>query len=201
MKKPIWFAVITVACFVSTVHADSETIRGKVVDQSGKAMEGVMVSAFDDDRHMPSWKGDRMPSYYDEKKKCRVGTMDEDQFYTEASKEDGKCFKSLIAGWQKCGGSLKWGAGGVGLRGAVADKEVGVCFLAPAFAGKKDRIELSLSTLSKQIGDAQCQKLKTALQDAAGDHFKGSSMISIVKPGELSAASQKSLTTALCPLL
>jgi hypothetical protein len=142
-----------------------------------------------------------MPSRYDEKKKCRVGTMDADQFYSEASKENGACFRSLIASWQKGGGNLKWGAGGVGLRGAVADKEIGICFLAPAFAGKKDRIELSLTTLAKQIGDGPCQELKSALQHAAGDNFKGTSMISIVEPGARSAASQKALREALCRLL
>jgi len=39
------------------------------------------------------------------------------------------------------------------------------------------------------------------LQAAAGDNFKGKSMISIVDPGELSAAKQKSLTDALCKLI
>lgn len=30
-----------------------------------------------------------MPSTYDEKKKCRVGTMDEKQFYSESSQLNG----------------------------------------------------------------------------------------------------------------
>jgi hypothetical protein len=142
-----------------------------------------------------------MPSRYDKDKKCRVGTMDEDQFYAEASEESGGCFRTLIVSWEKGGGCLKWGAGGVGLRASVSDKEIGVCFLAPAYASKKDRIELSLTTLTKQIGDDLCQELKSALQEAAGDNFKGSSMVSIVDPGELSAAKQKKLKSALCRLL
>jgi hypothetical protein len=127
--------------------------------------------------------------------------MDGDQFYAEANKDNGQYFKSVLTVWQKKGGNLKWGAGGVGLRGTVGEKEIGVCFLAPAYAAKKDRIELSLTTLSKQIGDEQCQILKAALQDAAGDQLKGNSMISIMEPGVLSAANQKSLTKALCQLL
>lgn len=84
-----------------------------------------------------------MASPYDSAKKCRVGTMDERQFYSEAANANGAYFKSLIDAWQKKGGSLKWGAGGVGLRSPIGSKEVGICFLAPAYAGKKDRIELS----------------------------------------------------------
>ena len=37
-----------------------------------------------------------MPSYYDEKAKCRVGVMDEEQFYAESSKDSGLFFKALI---------------------------------------------------------------------------------------------------------
>lgn len=142
-----------------------------------------------------------MPSHYDEKKTCRVGTMDEDQFYCEASEVSGGYFRTLIADWQKKGGSLKWGAGGVGLRGTVAGKETSICFIGPAYAGKKDRIELSLTTLAKQMGDKHCQDLKSALQAAAGDHFKGTSMISIVDPGVLPVASRKALTSVFCRLL
>ena len=142
-----------------------------------------------------------MGSHYDSANKCRVGTMDEDQFYGEAAKVNGKFFKSLITAWQKKGGSLKWRAGGVGLRIPLEGKEVGICFFAPAYASKKDRIELSLTPLAKQIGTSRCQALKTGLQKAAGDRFKGTSMVSILEPGELSTADQKSLTSTLTKLL
>ncbi len=142
-----------------------------------------------------------MTSHYDSAKKCRVGTMDEDQFYSEADKTNGTYFRSLIGAWGKKGGTLKWGAGGVGLRSSIEGKEAGICFLAPAYGSKKDRIELSLTTLAKQIGTPRCEALKTALQKAAGDHLKGASMVSILEPGELSPAGQKSLTSALAQLL
>lgn len=142
-----------------------------------------------------------MASYYDPGKKCRVGVMDEHQFYSEASGKNGKFFQSLIEVWQKKGGRLKWGAGGVGLRCEVSGKEIGICFLAPAFARKKDRIELSLTPLSRQIGEPVCTKLKAALQEAAGDCFRGSSMISVVEPGTLPANRQKLVTSALCKVL
>jgi hypothetical protein len=142
-----------------------------------------------------------MTSHYDSAKKCRVGTMDEDQFYAEAGKASGAYFRTLIGVWEKKGGTLKWGAGGVGLRSPIEGKEVGICFLAPAYGGKKDRIELSLTTLAKQIGTPCCEALKAALQKAAGDHLKGASMVSILEPGELSPASQKSLTSAIGRLL
>jgi len=142
-----------------------------------------------------------MPSTYDEKKKCRVGTMDEKQFYSESSELNGAYFISLIAAWKKAGGSLKWGAGGAGLRGDVGGKEVGVCFLAPAYANKKDRIELSLTPLAKQIGEARCRQLKESLHGTAGERLKGASMISILEPGELSASARKSLTKALCDVI
>lgn len=138
-----------------------------------------------------------MPSYYDEKKKCRVGTMDEKQFYSESGAENEKFFRTLIAAWQERGGTLKWGAGGVGLRAPAAGKEIGICFLAPQYAGKKDRIELSLTALAKQVGDGRALKLKLALQKAAGDSFKGSSMVSIVEPGKLPAGAQAALVTTL----
>jgi hypothetical protein len=89
----------------------------------------------------------------------------------------------------------------VGLRASIAGKEVGTCFLAPTYTGKKDRIELSLTTLAKQIGKSRCETLKTTLQTAAGDHLKGTSMVSILEPGELSAAGQKALTSTIIKLL
>ena len=89
----------------------------------------------------------------------------------------------------------------MGLRGAVDSKEIGICFLAPAYGTKKDRIELSLNALAKQIGSDLCDYLKAALQEAAGDQFKGASMVSIVEPGKLSAKGRKSVTSALCKLL
>ena len=127
--------------------------------------------------------------------------MDEDQFYSEAEKASGTYFVALIDAWEKRGGTLKWGAGGVGLRGPIEGKEIGICFLAPAYGAKKDRIEFSLTALAKQIGAPRCEALKAALQKAAGDHLKGASMVSIVEPGELPLASQKSLTSALSKLL
>lgn len=109
-----------------------------------------------------------MPSYYDEKAKCRVGEMDEKQFYSECDRDNARFFKSLIADWTKAGGTLKWGAGGVGLRAAISGsgkqaKEVGLCFLAPKFAGKQDRIELSCTALAKQIGEAAVKALQDGL--------------------------------------
>ena len=41
---------IALGLCLSMAQTNAETIRGKVVDASGKAMEGVMVSAFDEDR-------------------------------------------------------------------------------------------------------------------------------------------------------
>lgn len=122
--------------------------------------------------------------------------MDEKQFYSEATRANGSYFKSLISVWENKEGKLKWGAGGLGLRIHIDGNEVGICFIAPAYAGKKDRIELSFTTLAKQIGTARSEALKTALQNAAGDRLKGTSMVSIVEPGELSAADQKVLTAA-----
>lgn len=84
-----------------------------------------------------------MTSHYDAKKNCRVGTMDEKQFYKESDKVNGAFFKKLIGAWDRKGGTLKWGAGGVGLRCEVGGCEVGVCFVAPVYAKKRDRIELS----------------------------------------------------------
>ena len=142
-----------------------------------------------------------MPSRYDASKNCRVGTMDEAQFYAEAGAESGAYFKALLAAWGKAGGTLKWGAGGVGLRGEVKGKEVGFCFVAPAFRSKTDRIELGCSQLKKQIGDARCTALADSLRKVAGDQCKGQSMISIVSPGSLPATKQKALTKALTGML
>lgn len=135
-----------------------------------------------------------MASHYDAKKKCRVGTMDEEQFYAECDKPNGAYFRQFLQAWVKAGGSLKWGAGGVGLRGSVDGKDVGICFVAPAYAAKKDRIELGCSSLSKQIGESRCRALQRSLRETAGEHVLGQSMISIVRPGDLPLAKQKALT-------
>ena len=50
MSKIGWVAVMALALCISMAPADAATITGKVVDASGKAMEGVMVSAFDEER-------------------------------------------------------------------------------------------------------------------------------------------------------
>jgi hypothetical protein len=127
--------------------------------------------------------------------------MDEAQFYAECDEANGPYFRRLLAAWAKAGGSLKWGAGGVGLRGSVDGKDVGFCFVAPRFAGKKDRIELGCATLAKQIGDARCKQLQQALRDAAGDRVAGTSMISIIEPGLLTKAGQDALTQVFTKLL
>jgi hypothetical protein len=142
-----------------------------------------------------------MASYYDPEKNCRVGTMDESQFYSECLAGNGEYFRNLIQAWSKAGGVLKWGAGGVSLRGAVAGKEVSVCFLAPQFAGKKDRIELTCATLKKQIGETRSEELENGLRSAAGDQVLGKTMISVVQPGTLPNAKQKALTKAFLDLL
>lgn len=142
-----------------------------------------------------------MPSYYDEKKKCRVGTMDETQFYSECHAGNTGYFRSLIEAWLKAGGVLKWGAGGVSLRGAVDGKEISVCFLAPQFAGKKDRIELACTTLKKQIGRTRSDELENSLRLAAGEQLLGKTMMSIVQPGTLPDSKQKALTKAFLTLL
>lgn len=142
-----------------------------------------------------------MPSYYDEKAKCRVGTMDGDQFYAECESASVAYFRELIASWEKAGGSLKWGAGGVSLRGAVDGKEISICFLAPQFAGKKDRIELACASLSKQIGKDRLSSLEKSLRLAADEHVLGKTMISVVEPGTLPAPKQKALRQAFVSLL
>lgn len=142
-----------------------------------------------------------MPSRYDAIKNCRVGTMDEKQFYNEADAESGDYFRGLIAAWKKAGGTLKWGAGGVGLRGEVKGKEIGFCFLAPTFRGKADRIELGCAQLKKQLGSSRCDHLVESMRNAAGDHVKGQSMISITIPGELPPSKRKALTKVFTDLL
>ena len=96
---------------------------------------------------------------------------------------------------------MKWGAGGVGLRGQIQGKDVGVCFLAPTFKAKTDRIELSCAQLKKQVGVSRCQELVDSLRSVAGDRVKGQSMISIVDPGGLSTPKQKALLKAFAKLL
>ena len=141
-----------------------------------------------------------MPSYYDPKKKCRVGAMDEDQFYAECDKENGAFFRDLLAAWLKAGGELKWGAGGVGLRGAVGGMEtgakvVGVCFLAPQFAAKQDRIELACTMLANQIGAKRCEKFLTDLRSVAADRVSGKTMVCLIQPGKMPAAGPCSPST------
>ena len=142
-----------------------------------------------------------MPSYYDEKAKCRVGTMEENQFYAECESESAPYFREMIASWVKSGGSLKWGAGGVSLRGAVDGKEISICFLAPQFAGKKDRIELACTTLGKQMGKDRLSDLEKSLRLTADEHVLGKTMISIVEPGVLTPTKQKALRQAFVSLL
>lgn len=142
-----------------------------------------------------------MASYYDEKKKCRAGTMDEEQFHAESAAENGAYFRALLDAWSKAGGTRKWGAGGVSLRGAIDGKDLSVCFLAPQFAGKQDRIELACTTLAKLLGPERAGELETALRAAAGDLVLGKTMISIVQPGSLAASKQKALTKAFLDLL
>lgn len=142
-----------------------------------------------------------MPSRYDASKNCRVGTMDERQFYSEADKQSGSYFRTLLGAWTKAGGSLKWGAGGVGLRGEVKGKDVSFCFVAPAFRGKTDRIELGCAQLKKQLGEPLCNRLVESLRKVAGDRVKGKSMISIMDPGTLPASKQKALTRVFADLL
>ena len=64
-----------------------------------------------------------MGSHYDAAKTCRVGTMDEAQFCAESEPINGEYFRGLIAQWLKARGTLKWGAGGVSLRGLIAGKD------------------------------------------------------------------------------
>ena len=50
MTRTVSVAVMSLALCMSMTQVDAETINGKVVDASGKAMEGVTVSAFDEER-------------------------------------------------------------------------------------------------------------------------------------------------------
>lgn len=142
-----------------------------------------------------------MTSHYDQGKKCRVGTMDQEQFYDECEPQHRPFFQALIAAWTKAGGELKWGAGGVGFRGELDGKMTGVCFLAPQFAGKKDRIELACTTLAKQLGKVRAKTLEEAIRAAAGELAMGNTMISVVLPGSLPAPRQRALTKAFIDLL
>ena len=142
-----------------------------------------------------------MPSHYDAQKNCRVGTMDEDQFYAESDRKAATYFRSLIQAWLSAGHQLRWGAGGVGLRAVIDEREIGVCFLAPAFRGKKDRIELTCASLRKQLGETRCENLVAALRKAAGDRVAGTSMISVIQPGDLPASAQKAITQAFITLV
>ena len=132
-----------------------------------------------------------MTSRYDSKKKCRVGTMDQKQCYAESDGKSGAHFRDLLKAWETAGGTLRWGAGGVGLRAVVDGREIGICFLAPAYGAKKDRIELTCASLPKQLGAARCDELVAALRKAAGDRVAGTSMISIIQPGDLSAVGKR----------
>ncbi len=142
-----------------------------------------------------------MASRYDATAQCRVGRMDETQFYAEADEQTGDFFRSLVRSWRSSGGTLQWGAGGVGLRGVVDGKVVGLCFLAPAYAGKKDRIELSCSSLTRSLGATAVEQLLAALKKAAGTQYRGTSMISIVDPGRLAPASREHLAATICGIL
>ena len=66
-----------------------------------------------------------MTSRYDSKKKCRVGTMDQKQFYAESDGKSGAYFRDLLKAWETAGGTLRWGAGGVGLRASWMDGRSG----------------------------------------------------------------------------
>ena len=46
----VWFAAIAMALCTHVVQLQAESIRGQVVDSSGEGLEGVMVSAFDEER-------------------------------------------------------------------------------------------------------------------------------------------------------
>lgn len=142
-----------------------------------------------------------MPSYYDAEKKCRAGTMDEAQFRAESRPGTAAFFATLIDAWTTAGGLLRWGAGGVSLRGSIGGSEIAVGFLAPQFAGKKDRIELACVSLAKQLGADRIGKLEAALRAAGSDHVLGKTMISIVEPGSLPPASQRALIKAFLDLL
>ena len=46
----VWFAAIAMALCTHVVQLQAESIRGQVVDSFGDGLEGVMVSAFDEER-------------------------------------------------------------------------------------------------------------------------------------------------------
>ena len=52
MTRTLWVAVMALALCVPLAQVDAATINGKVVDAAGKAMEGVTVSAFDEERQL-----------------------------------------------------------------------------------------------------------------------------------------------------
>ena len=49
-RKTVWGVSMALAFCLSMTHAGAEVISGRIVNAEGKAMEGVMVSAFDEDR-------------------------------------------------------------------------------------------------------------------------------------------------------
>lgn len=141
-----------------------------------------------------------MPSVYDERAKCRVGEMDEAQFFAESDPDNGAFFAVLMKAWTEAGGRIRWGAGGAGLRATGSGpggKEVGVCFLAPKYAGKQDRVELSCTPLKKQIGEDAVDALHAGLRSAAGTSVKGTTMVSVVCPGRLPAKAQRAVIDSL----
>jgi hypothetical protein len=142
-----------------------------------------------------------VPSYYDPEKKCRAGVMDEAQFHAECGPESGPFFRGLLGRWAAEGGAFRWGAGGVGLRGVVAGKEVAVCFFAPRYGGKQDRIEFSCSALVKLLGQGRNDELMAAVRSAAGGSALGKTMVSVVRPGSLTEERQAALAEALLALL
>ncbi len=50
MARSVWATAVTIALLMSATQASAETISGKVLDASGKPIEGVTVSAFDEER-------------------------------------------------------------------------------------------------------------------------------------------------------
>ncbi len=48
MTRTVWVSAMVVALCGSLAHVNAETIRGKVVNAAGKALEGVTVSARDE---------------------------------------------------------------------------------------------------------------------------------------------------------
>ena len=52
MSRKVWVAVMALALCVSMAPVDAATITGTIVDASGRTMEGVTVSAFDEARDL-----------------------------------------------------------------------------------------------------------------------------------------------------